>query len=170
MPRGGARPGTGPAPAEHSQKKDRAAKRAAKGLAVIDDGEWLVLPREGRSSNAPAWPLSTASKREQLVWRREWKRPQALGWERTGISVDQVAVYVRTLVRAEEPDSAIGLLNLVRMQQDGLGLSAVGMRMLRWKIGQVKKATTGEPGAPAAPRPVPGVSPKERLKLVRDVG
>lgn len=168
MPSGGIRPGAGGTPAEHSQAKDRAAKRAASGRpAVIDDGDWLTLPREGRGGNPPAWPLSKATVREMVVWRRQWKRPQALAWERSGDLTEQVAMYVRYLVEAEGSSATVGVRNLVRQYADGLGISPAGMRMLRWRIGQGPKAVPGaEPASPAAPRPVPGLSPKDRLKLV----
>lgn len=172
MPKGGIRANNGPAPAEHSQAKDRAAARIAKGLppkttkaTVIDDGEWLTLPREGRTGNPPAWPLSKASARESDLWRRLWKRPVALGWERVG-SEHQVAMYVRTLVRAEDRESPIGLSNLVRLQQDGLGLTSIGLRMLKWRIGQASKMAPAD--VPSSPqRPVAGVPPK--MRLVRDM-
>lgn len=161
------RPGAGRPPAKESRAKDRAAARAAKTQApVVDDGDWLLLPREGRRAKPPAWPLTKASARERVLWIRQWKRPQALAWERLGLD-EQVAVYVRTLARAEESDSAIGLSNLVRMYQDGLGLSAAGMRMLRWKI------ASGHAGPVEVPVPAsksPSVSPKERLRLVSDGG
>lgn len=171
MPRGGLRPGAGAPQAEESRAKDRAAARASKHgrPAVIDDGDWLTLPREGRTGNAPAWPLSKASKRELEVWRRQWKRPQALAWERLGDLTEQVARYVRYAVEAEQADATVGVRNLVRQYEDGLGISPAGMRMLRWKIGHAPKGVVpGDPPTPAAPRPVPGLSPKERLKLVRD--
>lgn len=172
MPKGGIRANNGPAPAEHSQAKDRAAARIARGLPpktikamVIDDGEWLMLPREGRSGNPPAWPLTKASARERDLWRRLWKRPIALGWERVGAE-HQVAMYVRTLVRAEDRESPIGLSNLVRLQQDGLGLTSIGLRMLKWRIGQTSKLVpAAEPSS--TQRPAAGLPPK--MRLVREV-
>jgi hypothetical protein len=105
-----------------------------------------------------------------VLWRRQWKRPQALQWERAGDLTEQVAMYVRYLAEAEGPSATVGVRNLVRQYADGLGITPVGMRMLRWRIGQAPKAVpVGDvPGTPAAPRPASGLSPKERLKLVRD--
>lgn len=170
MGRGGIRAGAGRPPQEQSRARDRAKKKGQ--APVIDDGEWLVLPREGRTANPPAWPLSAWTKRESELWRRQWKRPQSLGWERAGLD-ETVAMYVRTLAEAEEPGSAIGLKNLVRQQQDALGLTAPGMRMLRWKIGQGPRVAAADPvETPTEPQPARGalVPPKQRLRLVSDGG
>jgi hypothetical protein len=169
MPRGGARSRSGPPPAEHSQKKDREAARTAKGQVkpkVIDDGEWLTLPREGRTANPPAWPLTQASKRERVLWRALWKKPQGLAWELLGLEYS-VAVHARTLARAEEGDSAIGLVNLVRLQSDGLGLTPVGLSMVKWRIARpgAMGSSEGATSAAAAPRSS-GESIKNRFKLV----
>lgn len=163
------RPGSGVAPGEHSRAKDRAAKGGARGrLAAIDDGDWLTLPREGRTGNAPAWPLSKASKRELVVWRRQWKRPQALAWQRLGDLTEMVARYVRYAVEAEGPGATVGVRNLVRQYEVNLGISPTGMRMLRWRISRpVDAVSSDDPVRPAAPRPTPGLSPKERLRLLR---
>lgn len=167
MPRGGARSSSGPPRAEVSQRNDREAARRAKGLPsrVIDDGEWLTLAREGRTANPPAWPLTLASGRERALWRLLWKRPQALGWELVGAE-HQVAVYVRSLVRAEEAESPIGLMNVVRLQQHELGLTAGGLRALKWRIARPSQvhapSSSGAGEVPAAGVKV-GKSPKERM-------
>jgi hypothetical protein len=137
MPSGGARIGSGPQPSANSRAKDRAAKR---GLQPIDDGDWLTLPREGRSGNAPAWPLTkpaTAtdrSRRELVVWRRLWKSPQAVAWELTGVDHLTVAMYVRALVEVEAGGAPTSAAALVRHYASDLGLSAAGMRALHWRV------------------------------------
>lgn len=179
---GGARPGSGPPPAEHSRRKDRAAKAARREPAskaptvargkpmVLDDGEWLTLPREGRTSNAPAWPLTKASSREMVLWRREWKRPQALAWELRGVSADTVAFYVRYMAEAEKVEATVGTRNLVARYAAELGLTAAGMRMLRWKIAKPPQAMVEPPSTnPKAWRSVG--SARDRLTIVKsDVG
>lgn len=168
MPSGGLRPGSGRPPKENSRAKERAARAAARaGIPFVDDGDWLTLPREGRKGNPPAWPLTKASTRERELWRREWKRPQATAWERLCLD-SQVAIYVRTLARAEQDESAIGLLNLVRQQQDGLGLTAAGMKMLHWRIGQ-HRGQTEQPPAPSSPPLTQqgATAPKHRLQVVQ---
>jgi hypothetical protein len=134
MPSGGIRSGAGRPPQEHSRRLDRAAAKGQ--VAVVNDGDWLTLPKEGRKGNPPAWPFPTrATKAERDLWRSLWKLPQALGWERAH-QHHQVALYVRTLVRAQDPESPIGLTNSTRQLQDSLGLSEAGLRMLRWRIGR----------------------------------
>jgi len=122
---------------------------------TVADGETL-LPARGRPGNPPAWPLSRASKRERELWRRAWRRPQALVWEQLGVE-ELVAFYVRTLARAEAPDSAIGLGTQVRQLADSLGLTPAGLRMHRWRIlgrtVEEKSAPPSQPPIPMGPRP-----------------
>lgn len=121
MASGGARTRSGPAP-------DPSSLRSAK-----DAGEWTTLPAEGRKGRTPAWPLTKASKRETVLWAREWKRPQALMWERLGQELE-VALYVRSVADAEQFGAAVAARTLVRQMMDNLGISAPGMKNLRWKI------------------------------------
>lgn len=122
MPSGGARVRSGPPPDPNSLRG-----------AARDTGDWTTLPAEGRKGRAPAWPLSKATRRETALWQREWKRPQALMWERQGQQLE-VALYVRRLAEAEYRDSPVALSTLVRQMMDSLGLTAPGMKNLRWKI------------------------------------
>lgn len=46
----------------------------------------------------------------------------------------EVAVYVRTLCRAEMPNAPVSLLVVLRQQQEALGLSLPGMLRMRWVI------------------------------------
>jgi hypothetical protein len=73
------------------------------------------------------------SDREAELWRRLWKMPQALMWERYGQHLE-VALYVRRLAEAEQPDSSVNLSTLVRQMADSLGLTSPGMRANRWRI------------------------------------
>lgn len=184
MTSGGIRPGAGRPPKTESRATDRAAKRAAKGKAlVIDDGTWVTLPREGRSGRVPAWPLSrpekptATSRRELVIWGRLWRTPQALAWDKVGTDHDQIAFYVRYVVEAEQSDATVGVRNLVRQYADGLGLTAAGMRMLKWRIGQPPKAQPApaadavEPAPKgAASKPAPVASTRDRLKLLAGSG
>jgi hypothetical protein len=52
----------------------------------------------------------------------------------------QVAIYVRTLRRAEEPGAAAALTTLVRQFMDDLGISLDGMLRKRWRIGAMPAA------------------------------
>lgn len=118
--------------------------------------EWLTLPREGRPGRAPAWPLSKASAREREIWLRLWKMPQAIAWERMLLH-DQVALYCRRLAVAEQPNATAAEATLARQLQDALGLSAPGLRLMRWKI--------ADPVVPVKPD-APPVSVRDRLTVV----
>src|SRR3954470_10344127 len=85
MPSGGARVRSGPPPDPNSLRS-----------AARDTGDWTTLPAEGRKGRAPDWPWSKQTRRETALWQREWKRPQALMWERQGQQLE-VALYVRRL-------------------------------------------------------------------------
>ncbi|MEU0733847.1 hypothetical protein [Streptomyces lavendulocolor] len=152
MPRGGARTRSGPAPDPEALRRER------------DAGEWTVLPSEGRQGEPPAWPLLGQSEREAELWGRLWRKPQALMWERFGQELE-VALYVRRLAEAEEPDARVNLSTLVRQMADSLGLTTPGMRSNRWRI------TRDEEPRPAAGRAVaPRASARSRLKVVPSDG
>ena len=70
MPKGGSRSRSGP------KQDPNALRRMRK-----DDAEWTTLPAEGRTVPAPDWPLTEATPREQLLWERWWRKPEALIWE-----------------------------------------------------------------------------------------
>lgn len=121
MAQGGARARSGPPPDPNALRRNR------------DKSEWTTLPAEGRKGSAPKWPLTEQSDREGELWRREWRRPQAIMWERNGQEVE-VALYVRRLAAAEKPDAPVTLGQLVRQLQETLGLSLPGMHRNRWKV------------------------------------
>lgn len=127
MPSGGARTRSGPPPDPTALRRDRKS-----------DGEWTVLPTEGRSGAAPAWPLTehdepAAAAREASLWERLWSTPQAAQWEKLGQDLE-VALYVRRLAEAEQPGATANLATLVRQMADALGLTIPGLRTNRWKI------------------------------------
>jgi hypothetical protein len=119
--KGGARSRSGPAPDPNALRRDR------------DGGDWVTLPAEGRKGTAPDWPLADESKREVELWRREWKRPQAVMWEQNGQEIE-VAMYVRTVMAAEKKDAPANMRTLLKQQQEALGLSLPGLSRNRWKI------------------------------------
>lgn len=98
---------------------------------------FTVLPEEGRPGPPPPWPLIDPNDRELTLWAAEWARPQATMWERNGQQLE-VALFVRSVARAEQPDAPLGLLALLRQNVESLGLSAPGMARLRWTIGKVQ--------------------------------
>ncbi len=127
MASGGARTRSGPPPDPNALRRDRKT-----------DGEWTVLPAEGRAGDPPAWPLSEHefggwAEREMELWRRLWATPQAVQWQTMGQELE-VALYVRRLVEVEQPGAAANLATLVRQMADALGLTIPGLRTNRWKI------------------------------------
>jgi hypothetical protein len=124
-----------------------------KGAAI--EKAW-ILPLEGRKGRTPVWPLSDQSMRENEMWTRLWKLPQAYAWERMCIH-EHVAFYVRRLVIAEAPNSTAAEATIVRQFQDSLGLSAPGLRSLRWSI---------EATPPVARTPKQQTSARDRLTVV----
>jgi hypothetical protein len=77
-----------------------------------------------------------AEARELVVWARQWSRPQAVQWERNG-QEEEVALYVRTLVAAEDSDAKANVRTLVKQQQEALGISLPGLLRNRWRIAEM---------------------------------
>ncbi|MFF7982293.1 hypothetical protein ACFZDK_24715 [Streptomyces sp. NPDC007901] len=150
MPKGGARSRSGPAPDPEALRRER------------DAGEWTILPAEGRQGAAPDFPLTWPEQREMELWEHFWKLPQALMWERCSQEFE-VALYVRRLAQAEEPQSSVALGTLVRQMADSLGLTSPGLRANRWRIERLSE----DDQTPAGPTPtaVP-TSARARLRAV----
>lgn len=143
---------SGPAPDPNALRRDRKSDQAG----------WVDLPSEGRKGRTPAWPLSEASKREIELWRREWRRPQAVMWERNEQELE-VALYIRSLVDAESPKATVASRTLVRQQQEALGLSLPGLHRNRWRISSNEIAAR-------KPIRASGPSVRDRLKVVQGGG
>jgi hypothetical protein len=152
MPRGG-HAASGPAPDPNALRRNRPSDKAG----------WTTLPAEGRVGGPPVWPLMGMTDREFEVWRDLWAKPQAVAWE----ALDQgyeVALFVRALVQAEQPDAKVELQRVVRQYLDSLGLSVQGMLRNRWKVAPAAEAEeTPMPAAEAAPR---RPSARDRLRIV----
>lgn len=116
----------GPAPDPNALRRDR----------KDDKGSWTTLPTEGRQGTPPRWPLPNVNKAELKQWAREWTRPQAVMWERDH-QEEEVAVYVRTLLRSDGYITDPSLLNALMRMQNNLGLSQPGLLRLRWRIDEV---------------------------------
>lgn len=150
MASGGARSRSGPAPDPNALRRDR------------DAGEWTVLPAEGRPGATPDWPLEEQTIRESALWEALWGKPQALMWERYGQEYE-VALYVRRLAEAEQPESSVNLSTLVRQMADSLGLTTPGMRSNRWRIDRAEETA---PSASKATPPSAPSSARARLKAL----
>lgn len=147
MPSGGARVRSGPPPDPAANRRNRPSDRAG----------FVHLPAAGREGDPPEWPLpGRASKFELERWAIEWRKPQAIMWERLGLEI-HVAMYVRTLGASAKSHSASAVNNLLRMM-DSLGLSAAGQASLRWIIDD-------EPAQPA-PRRAATSTAKDRLNVI----
>lgn len=148
MASGGARANSGPAPDPNALRRDRKS-----------DAGWTVLPA-AREGDAPAWPLTEWTRREEVLWVAFWAKPQAILWERNA-QVFEVAMHVRCFAEAEMPEAGTSLRTLVRQQADALLLTIPAMHSARVKLSdddlRVKRETTKK--APAAPR-------KRRLRAV----
>lgn len=148
MGKGGARARSGPAPDPNALKRDR------------DEGEWKLLPAEGRAGDPPAWPLDEPTERELAIWAAEWARPQAIIWERNGQQVE-VALYVRSLIDAERHGAPVNSRTLVKQLQESLGISVPGLLRNRWKIVDDAEAETEAKTTPAG-----SASARDRLRMV----
>ncbi|MEO3978783.1 hypothetical protein [Streptomyces sp. CAU 1734] len=149
MPKGGARSRSGPAPDPDALRRER------------DAGEWTILPADGRHGATPEWPLLEQTERENELWERLWRLPQALMWERYSQEIE-VALYVRRLAAAEEPDAGVNLGTLVRQMSDSLGLTTPGIRANRWRIDRVEEAEE----VPDGPMRPAANSARARLRAV----
>ncbi|WP_026118117.1 phage terminase small subunit [Nocardiopsis salina] len=154
MPRGGARATSGPAPDPNALRRARKSDAAG----------WRTLPAEGRTAPTPEFPLEDVQPREWDLWRELWTRPQAIMWEENGLAFE-VALFARTLARAEGHKPRTEDAKLARQYLESLGLTAPGMARLRWKI-----APTNEDDSPT-PTSSPKASPRrrsarDRLKVV----
>ncbi|MFJ2579980.1 hypothetical protein [Kitasatospora aureofaciens] len=130
-----------------------------------DAGEWTILPADGRVLRVPDWPLDGCTVREEELWGRLWSMPQSLMWERYGQQLE-VALYVRRLAEAEQPESRVNLSTLVRQMADSLGLTTPGMRANRWRIAQDEIGERRQVRERAA-GPTPSGSPtRARFKVV----
>lgn len=91
------------------------------------------LMLEEPTADPPECPLPGASERELFWWDRLWHRPQASQWLALRLE-DEVALYCRYLVEAEQPEAASATRTLVKQYQELLGLSTAGMKRLMWSM------------------------------------
>ncbi|MFI2431977.1 hypothetical protein [Streptomyces sp. NPDC018693] len=155
MARGGARVVSGPAPDPMALRRNRPSDKAG----------WTLLPADGRQGEPPEWPLTEAAEREWELWGELWERPQAVMWEELG-QYFEVALFVRTLVEAEQREAKVDVRKLVRQYLDSLGLSVQGMLRNRWKISPGAESTAaaeeGELEMPAPRRK----SARDRMNVI----
>lgn len=153
MASGGARGGAG-RPADPN-----ALRRGRSGDTV----EFVLLPRVS-DVVAPEWPLDGQGERESFWWARLWRKPQAGQWLALDL-VDEVALYCRYLVEAEQPGAQAAVRTLVKQHQEMLGLSTAGMARLKWRVVADEVAPKREEREQPKRR-----SSRDRLKVVNGDG
>lgn len=154
MAKGGSRGRAGRIPEPDALRRDRPS----------DIASWVDLPAH-REGAVPEWPLAAAVTRELDLWAGEWRRPQAVMWERNGQELE-VAMYVRSLVDAESHDASVASRTLLKQLQEALGLSIPGMLRNRWRI-----PPDVAPKRKLAPvHAEDGVSMRDRLRMVSGGG
>lgn len=156
MAKGGPRPNSGPPPDPNALRRDRPSDAAG----------WLTLPADGRDGAPPEFPLSNQTERECVFWEREWRRPQAVEWERNGQEVE-VALYVRALADAEKPNASVAGRTLVKQLQESLGVSLPGLARNRWRIDGDTQAPTQKA---SKRRAVSGKSSRDRFEVIAGGG
>jgi hypothetical protein len=176
MPRGGARPGSGPAADPMS------ARSEARGLSEIR------LPAKGFRGRIPRWPLprrmiydvyfiekerikefnedatERIADRELELWKQLWRSPQAVMWHREPWRQHSVAHFVRMSVRVEGGEAPAADTAAMLRLQDQIGLTPGGMRFNGWAIDSDEVAEKRQTRKPEdAPKP------ERRLRAVADV-
>ncbi len=157
MPHGGARSRSGPPPDPNALRRDRPA----------DAATWVTLPSK-RTGPTPKWPLTVPpNDAESAHWRRLWRTPESTVWEADDAYVD-VALYVRTLVRCENPQAPVGLIKDIRVMADNLGLSFGSRLRLRWRIADEETPTPAATATTKTPtaRSPRGPSSRDRFRVV----
>jgi hypothetical protein len=120
------------------------------------------LMLEDPTGDPPECPLPSASERELFWWDRLWRRPQASQWLALRLE-DEVALYCRYIVEAEQPEAPSATRTLVKQYQELLGLSTAGLKRLMWSMPD--GVVTAK-----APAPRRKSSSRARLKVVGNDG
>lgn len=134
--------GRGPAPKPADQRRRRNSPMG---------GEWVELPREGRSGAAPKWMLPGKPSAEVArLWRWAWATPQATMWE--GLALEPfVARWCVLTVDIHGGDlgatALMASLPELRQIEDRLGLNPKGLQDRRWRLaGEVERQDADKPG------------------------
>lgn len=95
-----------------------------------------VLPRTYRGA-VPEWPLTKPQEAELTLWAELWTLPQAALW------VDyhqdhQVGMYVRTLLRSQEPGATKAMGKVAHSMAVGLLLTPTSLLRAGFRISPVE--------------------------------
>lgn len=96
----------------------------------------MVLPRTYRGP-VPEWPLSIPTDDESALWAEMWTRPQAAAWEQYSLA-DQVAMHVRTRLRAKVPGASKAMHAVAHQQAVSLLLTPTSLRRAGYRISPVE--------------------------------
>lgn len=150
MARGGARNRSGPAPDPSSGRSDRR------------DYKLTALPA-AYDGPIPEFPLDAPTAREVELWEEKWRGPHGAAWSQASESwrLWDVALWVRTAVRCEQPDANAALLSNLHRLGDRVGLSTAGLAEMGWAIATDEVAVRREEQAAPVRK-----SSRDRLKVV----
>ena len=115
-----------------------------------DKGDWVTLP-DSYNGPVPDFPFEGATDREMVWWDRLWSQGQAVMWVIDKQDIE-VAVYVRLLTQLESfgKEATASALGELRRISEALGLSQVGLRANKWRMGGKSEMIGQQSGAPSA--------------------
>lgn len=154
MSKGGRRNRSGPQADENSGRSDR------RGFSLT------ALPSE-YDGEIPDFPLANATSREVELWQEKWCGPHGAAWSQPSEQWRwwDVALWVRTAVRCEDPEAPAALLNNLHRLGDRAGLSTAGLAEMGWKVA-VDQVAEKRSEAPAPDEDED--DPRNRLAVVPD--
>ena len=122
-----------------------------------------ALPNEGYRGDVPALTdyLIDVTDRHESIWSELWSTPQACAWSQEPWRWPVVADLVMFRVRADDPESPVGLATSIRQLRDDLGLSKVGLAANGWAIAAAEVA----PAAPPEPSEGDEVGQRRQKRL-----
>jgi hypothetical protein len=137
-----------------------------------DDPAWTTLKPRDPDAAVPDFPLDAPTPRELHWWDLHWRMPQANEWARRGEEIT-VALFVRVLAQAEQPNAAVTIHRPLKQLRDELGISVDGARRRRWLLPTDPAVSNARPasltpidGGAKRARPASTSSAKQRFRTV----
>ena len=156
MASGGARNRSGPQADEGSERSERRGYSLTS-LPARYDGE------------IPEFPLAQATAREVELWEEKWRGPHGAAWSQPSEAWRHwdVALWVRTAVRCEDPEAPAALLSNLHRLGDRAGLSTAGLAEMGWKVAadETSERRDSQQRSPSGSR-----SSRDRMKVVKSGG
>lgn len=125
-----------------------------------------ALPSEGRSGEAPPFPLpiiENAAEREAELWAEIWTTPQSCVWISETWRWNAIALYVRQLAICEREDAFASDKTLLLRMGDQIGMTTAGLQYNGWKVAANQLAEREKPAEKPVARPA---SARDRLKAL----